>query len=51
METQGMHVQAIQSVYKQCRFYMNIFLIYVYIRKYIYICEQSYLFYLFVGFN
>ena len=28
-------MQAMQSVYKQCRFYMNIFLIYVYI------CEQS----------
>ena len=28
-----------------CRFYMNIILIYVYIR------EQSYLFYLFIGFN
>ena len=37
METRGMHVQAMQSVYKQCRFHMNIFLIYVYI------CEEFYL--------
>ena len=50
METRGMHEQAMQSVYKQSvykqwRFYMNIFIIYGYI------CEQSYLFYLIVGFN